>query len=158
MLNTTSEIKKIILNDENFRTLLLFIFFACSIDEKSVSSPNSSTDCQDVISYDDSKGDCSTLLSSQNSVLFSNNGDLRRIISNNIPDHSVGAFGNTADYEYNEGLGDLDECYGREGITPEYPSGTYYYVITDSYPGIPRCFVGTPSSDFSIGPLWNYNV
>jgi len=49
-------------------------------------------------------------------------------------------------------LGDLDECNGREGITPEFPEGTYYYVITNEYPGVPRCFVGTPSSDFKIGP------
>tara|TARA_B100000941_G_scaffold184607_1_gene132698 strand:- start:221 stop:1168 length:948 start_codon:yes stop_codon:yes gene_type:complete len=58
----------------------------------------------------------------------------------------------TADYEYVSGLGDLDECNGRQGVTPEFPSGTYYYVITTAYPGIPRCFVGTPSSDFRIGP------
>ena len=57
----------------------------------------------------------------------------------------------TADYEYVEGLGHLDECNGREGVTAEYPDGTYYYVITDTYPGIPRCFVGNPSSDFTIG-------
>ena len=28
------------------------------------------------------------------------------------------------------GLGDLDECNGRFGSTPEYPQGTYYYVST----------------------------
>ena len=58
----------------------------------------------------------------------------------------------TADYEYIEGLGDLDECNGRDGLSPEFPSGTYYYVITDEYPGIPRCFVGSPSNDFKISP------
>ena len=58
----------------------------------------------------------------------------------------------SADYEYIDGLGDLDECNGREGVTPEFPDGTYYYVITNEYPGIPRCFVGTPSNDFKIGP------
>ena len=58
----------------------------------------------------------------------------------------------SADYEYVEGLGDLDECNGREGVTPEFPEGTYYYVITNQFPGVPRCFVGTPSSDFKIGP------
>ena len=58
----------------------------------------------------------------------------------------------TADFEYIAGLGDLDECNGRDGVTPEFPNGTYYYVITDSYPGIPRCFVGTPLLDFKIGP------
>ena len=58
----------------------------------------------------------------------------------------------SADYEYVEGFGDLDECNGREGVTPEFPEGTYYYVITNEFPGVPRCFVGTPSNDFKIGP------
>lgn len=58
----------------------------------------------------------------------------------------------SADYEYVDGLGDLDECNGREGVTPEFPGGTYYYVITKEYPGISRCFVGSPSLDFKIGP------
>ena len=57
----------------------------------------------------------------------------------------------TADYEYIEGLGDLDECNGRDGVTKEFPNGTYYYIITDEYPGIPRCFVGAPSDDFRLG-------
>lgn len=55
------------------------------------------------------------------------------------------------DYEYVSGLGTLDEANGRTGVTPEYPSGTYYYVITDEYPSIPRFFKGTPSNDFKIG-------
>jgi hypothetical protein len=53
------------------------------------------------------------------------------------------------DYEYVHGLGDLDTCNGRTGVTPEYPSGTYHYVITDSFPYIPRCFKGTPDPSFS---------
>ena len=56
----------------------------------------------------------------------------------------------TNDYEYVSGLGDLDECNGRTGITPEYPSGTYYYLITDSFPFLPRCLKGTPSDDFKF--------
>lgn len=55
------------------------------------------------------------------------------------------------DYEYIDGLGSLDEANGRNGKTPEYPLGTYYYVITDDFPSIPRSFRGTPSSDFRIG-------
>ncbi|MCA9039327.1 MAG: YHYH protein [Planctomycetaceae bacterium] len=54
----------------------------------------------------------------------------------------------TADYEYVEEAGDLDECNGRFGVTPEYPEGTYYYVLTDQYPSIPRAFKGSP--DFSF--------
>ncbi len=55
------------------------------------------------------------------------------------------------DYEYVSGLGILDEANARTGVTPEYPSGTYYYIITDDFPSIPRYFRGTPSQDFSIG-------
>jgi hypothetical protein len=56
------------------------------------------------------------------------------------------------DYEYIYGLGTLDEANGRNGVTPEYPNGTYYYVITDEFPSIPRYLRGTPSEDFKIGP------
>lgn len=34
------------------------------------------------------------------------------------------------DWNYVNGLGDLDQCNGRFGATPEYPQGTYYYVST----------------------------
>jgi len=46
------------------------------------------------------------------------------------------------DYEYQDGLGNLDEFNGRFGVTPEYPNGTYYYVITKTFPFIPRFFKG----------------
>lgn len=54
----------------------------------------------------------------------------------------------TLDYEY-DGSGDLDECGGRMGVTPEFPEGTYYYVLTDDYPFIPRMFKGTPDPSFN---------
>lgn len=57
----------------------------------------------------------------------------------------------TQDYGYVSGLGDLDECNGRTGITPEFPSGTYYYVITSDFPIIPRCFWGRPDESFEKG-------
>ncbi|MEL6357866.1 MAG: YHYH protein, partial [Bacteroidota bacterium] len=57
----------------------------------------------------------------------------------------------SADYEYISGLGTLDEANGRTGVTPEYPAGTYYYVLTDEFPAIPRYFVGIPSDDFLLG-------
>ena len=52
------------------------------------------------------------------------------------------------DYEFVEGLGDLDATNGRFGFTPEFPDGTYYYVITDGFPYIPRGFQGEPDSSF----------
>ncbi|WP_370090228.1 YHYH protein [Ekhidna sp.] len=55
------------------------------------------------------------------------------------------------DYEYAAELGDLDECNGRTGVTPEYPDGTYYYVITSGFPVTPNCFFGTPAEDWEIG-------
>ncbi len=52
------------------------------------------------------------------------------------------------DFEYVAGLGDLDECNGRTGVTPEFPTGTYYYVLTDTYPFIPRFFHAKPDASF----------
>lgn len=60
--------------------------------------------------------------------------------------HYDGTF--VEDYEYVKDLGDLDECNGRYGVTPEFPEGTYYYVITDAFPYIPRLFRGTPDVSF----------
>jgi len=64
-------------------------------------------------------------------------------------DAYTGVYSN--DYEYVAGLGTLDEANGRTGVTPEYPNGTYYYVMTDEFPSIPRYFRGTPDSSFAIG-------
>ena len=53
---------------------------------------------------------------------------------------SMGAF--TQDYEFVDGLGDLDKCNGRFGVTPEFPDGIYYYVVTDNFPFFTRCLKG----------------
>jgi hypothetical protein len=55
------------------------------------------------------------------------------------------------DYAYVAGAGDLDECTGRFGVTPEFPNGTDYYVLTKEYPYVPHAFRGTPDSSFA-GP------
>ena len=52
------------------------------------------------------------------------------------------------DYEWVAGAGDLDANNGRQGVTPEFPQGTYYYVLTEAYPFIPRQFAGTGDSSF----------
>jgi hypothetical protein len=54
----------------------------------------------------------------------------------------------TADYEYIPGSGDLDECNGRFGVTPEYPQGIYYYCITMEFPQLSRQWRGTPDASF----------
>ena len=52
----------------------------------------------------------------------------------------MGAF--TQDFEYIEGSGDLDQCNGRVGVTPEFPKGIYYYMVTDDFPYFSRCLKG----------------
>ena len=54
--------------------------------------------------------------------------------------YPMGTF--TQDYEYAAGSGDLDECNGRVGVTPEFPGGTYHYYATDTYPYLQRCVKG----------------
>jgi hypothetical protein len=56
------------------------------------------------------------------------------------------------DYEFVPGLGDLDEFNGRVGVTPEFPGGTFYYVLTSNWPFVPRKFKGEPDSSFRKGP------
>ena len=55
--------------------------------------------------------------------------------------YALGTF--SQDYEYVAGLGDLDECNGRTGVTPEFPAGIYHYFATDTYPYLQRCVKGT---------------
>lgn len=47
------------------------------------------------------------------------------------------------DFEYIEGLGDLDACNGMT------INGVYGYYITDDYPYILGCFSGTPDASFN---------
>jgi hypothetical protein len=73
-----------------------------------------------------------------------------RVKAGNRPDGPGGAhdgkFGK--DWEYVTGTGDLDECNGRFGKTPEFPAGIYYYVLTDDYPFVSRLWRGTPDASF----------
>src|SRR5258706_2942971 len=57
----------------------------------------------------------------------------------------------TADYEYINGAGDLDECNGRFGVTPQFPQGIYHYYLTEEFPYISRQFRGTPDPSFQKG-------
>jgi len=66
--------------------------------------------------------------------------------SDGPPGRYDGTYAN--DYEYVKGSGDLDECNGRFGVTPDYPKGTYYYVITKSFPFVSRFWKGTPDNSF----------
>ncbi|MFK7806199.1 MAG: sulfatase-like hydrolase/transferase [Saprospiraceae bacterium] len=62
----------------------------------------------------------------------------------------------TRDYEFICGKGELDECNGiQSSITIETENGIqtfeYFYVITSSFPQIPRCLRGMVSEDFDNG-------
>ncbi|MEM9837161.1 MAG: sulfatase-like hydrolase/transferase [Bacteroidota bacterium] len=62
----------------------------------------------------------------------------------------------TRDYEYLCGRGDLDECNGIQSeVTLETADGqatfSYFYVITSTFPQVPRCLMGNVSSDFVNG-------
>lgn len=60
----------------------------------------------------------------------------------------------TNDYEYQVGLGDLDECNGiASNITITTENGVevfeYFYVVTSTFPQISRCFVGNVNDSFA---------
>jgi len=46
------------------------------------------------------------------------------------------------DYEYVEGLGDLDECNGMTY------NGQYGYYVTETFPWVMACFKGAPHTSF----------
>lgn len=46
------------------------------------------------------------------------------------------------DWEYVAGSGDLDQCNGM------VQDGVYGYVVTESYPHVMGCFIGTPDASF----------
>jgi len=77
-----------------------------------------------------------------------------RVRSGTRPSGPGGTYDGTyvQDYEYAPGLGNLDACNGMTAKTDEYPDGTYLYVLTTTYPFIPRCWSGTPDDSFSRGP------
>lgn len=64
-------------------------------------------------------------------------------VSTNRPSTDIYPLGTFAqDWEYVAGSGDLDECNGRIGVTPEFPDGIYHYYATDTYPFFQRCVKG----------------
>lgn len=57
------------------------------------------------------------------------------------------------DWEYRAGSGDLDAANGRVQVTPEFPRGTFCYILTTQFPVIPRAFRGTVAAGFAkTGP------
>jgi hypothetical protein len=79
----------------------------------------------------------STVKAVKSSYRFKAKPDANRPL---ISVYAMGVF--MQDYEYVSGLGDLDECNGRTGATPEFPNGIYHYYATDTYPYLQRCVKG----------------
>ena len=76
-------------------------------------------------------------------VAMTGSYQLATTVSTSRPDISVYAMGTFAqDWEYVANSGDLDECNGRYGVTPEFPDGIYHYYATDTYPYFQRCVKG----------------
>ncbi len=68
---------------------------------------------------------------------------LKAVVDSTRPAAALMPLGTFAqDWEYVAGSGDLDECNGRSGVTPEFPNGIYHYYATDSYPYFQRCIKG----------------
>ena len=77
-------------------------------------------------------------------VAVSGSYQLIDTVNTSRPSTTTYALGTFAqDWEYVAGSGDLDECNGRVGVTPEFPEGIYHYFATDSYPYFLRCVTGS---------------
>lgn len=80
-----------------------------------------------------------------------------RLRSGSRPSGPGGTYDGTfvQDWEYVPGLGDLDECGGRTGavVLEGRTVTTYHYVLTNTYPYIPRCFHATPDASFRAGAM-----
>ena len=65
---------------------------------------------------------------------YDDDGSIRAITSSyaieRTQDGGDQGYNGIDDWNYVDGLGDLDECNGRFGPTPEYPEGIYHYVST----------------------------
>ena len=77
-----------------------------------------------------------------------------RLKSGTRPDGPGGRYDGTFinDWQYVDGAGDLNESNARFTVTPEYPKGTFAYLLSDGFPFVPRSFVGTLDSSFRKGP------
>ncbi len=81
------------------------------------------------------------------SIFYSRSGAYQSSYRVKVGERSSGPKGRydgtyTADYEYVEGLQHLDECNGTE------IDGQYVYLVTDSFPYLPRCLMGVIDESF----------
>ena len=87
------------------------------------------------------------------------NKNIKEITSSYKLKDGANGYNGIDDYEYVEGLGDLDKCNGRFSSTPEAPKGIYHYHTTltngNSKLGFPYfllCYHGVPNKmNFTTG-------
>ena len=90
---------------------------------------------------------------------FDNNGNVREMTSSYQLNAGANGYNGSDDYTYVEGLGDLDQCNGHFGSTPEFPNGVYHYHSTIKsglgsmgFPYFVYCYHGIPDeSNYSGG-------
>jgi hypothetical protein len=63
-------------------------------------------------------------------VGWDENGTVKEMKSSYRLKDGENGYNGIDDYEYVQGMGDLDSCNGQFGITPEFPNGTYHYHTT----------------------------
>ena len=63
-------------------------------------------------------------------VGWDENGSVKEMKSSYRLKDGENGYNGIDDYEYVQGMGDLDSCNGEYGMTPEFPNGTYHYHTT----------------------------
>jgi len=63
-------------------------------------------------------------------VGWDENGSVKEMKSSYRLKEGANGYNGIDDYEYVQGMGDLDSCNGKFGETPEFPNGTYHYHTT----------------------------
>ena len=90
---------------------------------------------------------------------FDTDGNVREMTSSYRLNAGANGYNGSDDYTYEEGLGDLDQCNGHFGATPDFPNGIYHYHSTIKsgsgdigFPYFIYCYHGIPdASNYSGG-------
>ncbi len=91
-------------------------------------------------------------------VGWDENGSVKEMKSSYRLKEGENGYNGIDDYEYIQGMGDLDSCNGQFGVTPEYSNGTYHYHTTwengeggIGFPYFINCYGGELSSSGDVG-------
>jgi len=81
--------------------------------------------------------------------------ELSALYPNRPSSVAIGTFTQDWVFDSTGSGGDLDDCNGRYGVTPDFPNGIYHYYITTGFPYIQRCLKGTVPAGGPTPPLAN---